>query len=131
MKPILFISCLMLAACGGSDPEPINYIDGGPVTYVPDSNGVTYVPDSGSQSYSTDVGSADVGTTYTSGSVPSSLNPFSVGHNCPSPVLSGSAEQRACFEEAQKTCPEGKSPSQTAFDRRDDGQYVISGYACA
>lgn len=124
MKPLVFLSCLALAACGGSDPEPVTYIDGGPVEYT---TGGTYVPDSGSTSYVDDGG----GAAYSSGSVPSSLNPFSIGHSCPAPVLSGSAEQRACFEAAQKTCPEGKSPSQTEFERRDDGQYVIRGYACA
>jgi len=117
------MSCLFLAACGGSDPEPI--------TYIHDDGTTAYVSDQGTGSYASDVAPVDVGTTYQSGSVPSSLNPFSVGHSCPSPVLSGSAEQRACFEAAQETCPEGKSPSQTAFDRREDGQYVISGYACA
>ena len=131
MKPIIFLSCLMLAACGGSDPEPITYIDGGPATYIHDDGTTSYVSDQGTGSYSSDVGAVDVGTSYQSGSLPSSLNPFSVGHSCPAPAVSGSAEQRACFEAAQKTCPEGKSPSQTAFDRRDDGQYVISGYACA
>ena len=126
MKPIVFLSCLTLAACGGSDPQPITYIDGGPVTYIHDGGATAYVPDNGTPSYAQ---TEDI--TYSSGSVPSSLNPFSVGHSCPSPVLSGSAEQRACFEAAEKTCPEGKSPSQTSFERRDDGQYIISGYACA
>lgn len=128
MKPLLFLSCLALAACG-SDPEPINYIDGGPATYVDSNGNAIYTPDTGSSTSYVDEG--NTGLQYESGSVPSSLNPFSVGHNCPAPVVSGSAEQRACFEAAQKTCPEGKSPSQTAFERRDDGQYIIQGYACA
>ena len=66
-----------------------------------------------------------------SGSVPSALNPFSSGHRCPVPVLSGSDEQKACFAEAQKSCPEGMKPSQVEFEEQPDGQFLIKGYACA
>lgn len=66
-----------------------------------------------------------------SASVPSSLNPFASGHRCSVPVLSGSAEQKACFAEAQTKCPEGKSPGQVEFEEQPDGQFLIKGYACA
>jgi len=126
MKPILFLPCLVLAACGRSDPDPDAYANSSVPTYVHDSSSVNYVPDNTTATYST-----DVGVTYQSGSLPSALNPFATGHSCPAPVLNGSAEQRACFEAAQKICPEGKSPDHPDFQRREDGQYVINGYACA
>lgn len=66
-----------------------------------------------------------------SGSVPSALNPFSAGHSCSSPVLSGSDEQKACFAEAQTKCPEDMKPSQVEFEEQPDGQFLIKGYACA
>lgn len=66
-----------------------------------------------------------------SASVPSSINPFSSGHRCASPVLSGSAEQKTCFAEAQARCPEGLSPSQVEFEEQADGQFLIKGYRCA
>jgi len=77
-------------------------------------------------------GSDPVGDSTGSGSVPSSLNPFSSGgHSCTSPVLSGSPEQKACFAEAQEKCPEGMTPSQVEFEQQPDGQFLIKGYACA
>lgn len=66
-----------------------------------------------------------------SGSVPSALNPFATGHLCNAPVLSGSIEQKACFEEAQNKCPDNYSPSQVEFEQQPDGQFLIKGYACA
>jgi len=110
MKPIVIFSCLIfLASCGGDDAS------------APVASDAYYSP--------SNVSTVPVNS-YGSGSVPSSLNPFSTGHLCPSPVLSGSAEQRACFEEAQKKCPEGFSPSNTEFEQQADGQFLIKGYGC-
>lgn len=63
--------------------------------------------------------------------VPSAFNPFATGHTCRAPALSGSAEQKACYAEAQKRCPEGQSPSQIEFEETSDGQFLIKGYRCA
>ncbi len=76
-------------------------------------------------------GGEPAGDSSGSGSVPSALNPFSTGFSCPSPVLSGSAEQKACFAAAEEQCPEGMSPSQVEFVQQPDGQFLIKGYACA
>ena len=75
--------------------------------------------------------SGPAGDSTGSGSVPSSLNPFSSGgYSCTAPVLSGSPEQKACFAEAQEQCPEGMTPSQIEFEQQPDGQFLIKGYAC-
>ncbi len=113
MKPITIFSCLMLlASCGGSD-DAATFVNGDPVYN------------------STGVGNVQVNS-YGSGSVPSPLNPFSTGHFCPTPVLSGSPEQQACFEEAQKVCPEGLSPAgQVEFEQQANGEFLIKGYGCA
>jgi len=115
MKPIAILSCLLLASCGGDDtPAPISSGDTFYGTPTLNSPNVSTVPVN----------------SYGSGSVPSSLNPFSSGHFCPSPVLSGSPEQKACFEAAQAKCPEGFSPSNTEFEQQADGQFLIKGYGC-
>ncbi len=114
MKPIAIFSCLMLlASCGGSD-DAAPLISGNPVY---NDTGVGTIPVN----------------SYGSGSVPSSLNPFSSGgHFCPKPVLSGSPEQQACFEEAQKACPEGYSAAgQVEFEQQANGEFLIKGYGCA
>lgn len=73
-------------------------------------------------------GSDPVGDNTGSGSIPSSLNPFSSGHSCDAPVLSGSPEQKACFAAAQETCPD--DVGQVEFEQQPDGQFLIKGYAC-
>lgn len=69
------------------------------------------------------------------GGVATSLNPFSSGHTCAAPALSGSPEQKACFAEAQKQCPEGLTPSQIEFEQATTGpnigQFLIKSYTCA
>lgn len=60
---------------------------------------------------------------------------FTAGHTCPVPVLSGSPEQKACFAEAEKQCPEGMTPSQIEFEQAtggpNAGQFLIKSYTCA
>lgn len=73
--------------------------------------------------------SEPAGNSIGSGSVPSVLNPFSSGHSCTVPVLSGTPEQKACFAAAQETCPE--DVGQVEFEQQPDGQFLIKGYACA
>lgn len=65
-----------------------------------------------------------------SASVPTVFNPFTAGHTCATPGLSGSAEQQACFAEAQAQCPEDEPPGRTEFEQQPDGQYLITGYVC-
>jgi hypothetical protein len=65
-----------------------------------------------------------------SATVPTVFNPFTAGHTCATPGLSGSAEQQACFAEAQAQCPEDEPPGRTEFEQQPDGQYLITGYVC-
>jgi|GEM_PF-3173926 len=51
-------------------------------------------------------------------------------HNCAQPAPSGSPEQIACHDAAEKSCPIGTAPDQVDFSEDDAGQFVVRGYSC-